>query len=166
MDTYNFSIFFQSTSHLPIEPTSWSSRKEFDLCFFLLPQGYVQPKRRHSAILTIIFIGQEANVPYLRTPLFSILVSDFLGVSHIKRVLDESRGNFNKNRGEAPMPEIICIHLLRNQLLYICAGLTTPTSISCCGLNFSSLHILITELFYNGINFNNQDITQICCLIR
>ena len=126
-----------------------------------VPEGLM-----NDPVLTIIFISQEANVPYLRTPFFSIILSDFFGVSHIKRFLDESQGNSKKNGDEAPMPEINCTHLLRNQLLYGCAGLTIPTSISNCGLHFSSSHTLITELFYNGINFNNQDIIQIYYLIR
>jgi hypothetical protein len=65
MGKYIFNIFHQSTSYLPIDPTPWSSREELDLRFFLLPLDYVQPKSRHSAILTIIFISQEANVLYL-----------------------------------------------------------------------------------------------------
>jgi len=44
------------------------------------------------------------------------------------------------------MPEINCAHLLRNQLVYTCAGLTIPTSISNRALHFSPLHTLITGL--------------------
>jgi hypothetical protein len=85
--TYSFSIFLQSKSHLPIDPTPSSCHVEFDLFFFLPPQCYVQ--LRSALAQYHHFYKPRGECSLHMHASFLHFVSVFLGVSHINILAPE-----------------------------------------------------------------------------